>query len=65
MSEKPESLILQLLRQMRAEFATRAAAARSEVADLRGEVAEMRSDLRSLRADVASDILIFHKQLVR
>jgi len=51
MSDKPESVILQILRQMRAELATRAdlAAARSEVADL--------------RADVASDILIFRKQL--
>ena len=65
MSDKPESVILQILRQMRAELATRAdlAAARSEVADLRAEVAEMRSDLRSLRADVASDILIFRRQL--
>ena len=65
MSDKPESLILQLLRQMRAELATKVnlAAVHSAVADLRAEVADMKSDLRSLRADVASDILTTRKEI--
>jgi len=65
MSDKPESLILQILRQMRAELATKAdlAAVRSEVANLRAEVADVKSDMRSLRADVASDILTTRKEL--
>jgi hypothetical protein len=45
MSTGPESLILQLLRQMRAEMATKE------------DVADLRSEMTSLRADVASDLL--------
>lgn len=52
MGPEPESLILQLLRDMRAE-----------IGDIRGEmatksdVADLRSEMGSLRADVASDLL--------
>src|SRR5260370_32070401 len=55
MTEEPASLILELLRQMRAELATKA--------DLEGLRSEMKSDMRSLRADVASDILSVRKDL--
>jgi hypothetical protein len=51
MSE-PESLILQLLREMRAELATKA-----DLESVRSEVADIKSDMHSLRADVAADIL--------
>lgn len=53
MSDEPESLVLRLLRDMRAEMATKAdlAELRSEFAGLRSE---LRSDMNSLRADVAT-----------
>ncbi|MEQ1952746.1 hypothetical protein [Mesorhizobium sp. CN2-181] len=55
MSDEPDSLILRLLRDMRAEMATRI-----DISDLRSEMASLGADLRSevhsLRADVASDI---------
>jgi hypothetical protein len=57
MSE-PESLILQLLREMRAELATKA-----DLESVRSDVADIRSDMRSLRADVAADILTARKEL--
>ena len=50
MSPEPESLVLQLLRDMRAE-----------IGDMRAEIGETRVDLKadihSLRADVASDLV--------
>ena len=64
MSE-PESLILQLLRQMRAELGE----VRAEVkefatkSDVEGLGAELRAEMNSLRADVASDILTTRKEL--
>ncbi len=72
MSTEPESLILQILRQMRAEAVTKAdlEALRE---DLRGEMAskselgalrsELKSDMHSLRADVASDLMAMRKEL--
>ena len=69
MSEEPESLILELLRQMRAELGDvrsdvsqlRAnSATKSDLSTLRADVA---SDLHSLRADVAADILSNRKEL--
>ena len=62
MTEEPASLILELLRQMRTELATKAdlESLRSE---LRSEIAEVKSDMSSLRADVASDILSTRKEL--
>ena len=44
----PDNLVLQLLREMRADMATK-----DDIAKLG---AELRSEVRSLRADVASDI---------
>src|SRR6185312_240768 len=65
MTEEPSSLILELLRQMRAELATKADldSVRAEVAGARSEVAEVKSDMHTLRADVAADILSARKEL--
>ncbi|HXE23637.1 MAG TPA: hypothetical protein VN637_01980 [Roseiarcus sp.] len=65
MTEEPASLILELLRQMRAELATKADldSVRAEVAGARSEVAEVKSDMHTLRADVAADILSARKEL--
>lgn len=51
MSDKPDSLILRLLRDMRAEMA-----AKGDIADLKSDISDLRSEMHSLRADVASDI---------
>ena len=51
MSDEPDSLILRLLRDMRAEMATK-----GEIADLKSDISDLRSEMHSLRADVASDI---------
>ncbi|WP_274627482.1 hypothetical protein [Arvimicrobium flavum] len=55
MNDEPESLILRMLREMRAEMGD----IRTEMAtktDLSGLRADLASEIRSLRADVASDI---------
>jgi chromosome segregation ATPase len=65
MTEEPESLILELLRQMRAELGD----VRSDVSQLRSDISQLRadsatkSDLSMLRADVAADILSNRKEL--
>ena len=65
MTEEPESLILELLGQMRAELGD----VRSDVGQLRSDVSQLRadlatkSDLSTLRADVAADILSNRKEL--
>jgi len=71
-STEPESLILQILRQMRAEAVTKTdlealrtdlraeLASKSELGSLRSD---LKSDIRSLRADVASDLLTMRKEL--
>ena len=51
MSDEPDSLILRLLRDMRAEMA-----AKGDIADLKSDISDLRSEMHSLRADVASDI---------
>lgn len=56
MTEEPGSLILELLRQMRAELGD----VRSDISTLRAGVA---ADMRTLRADVAADILSTRKEL--
>ncbi len=65
MVDEPESLILKILREMRAELATKADVenVRSEVSDIRSGLAEVRSNVNSLRADVASDLLTMRKEL--
>jgi hypothetical protein len=57
MSE-PESLTLQILREMRAEFGE----VRSDIRQIRADFAT-KSDLSTLRADVAADILSNRKEL--
>jgi hypothetical protein len=56
MAGEPENLVLELLRGIRADMATKA-----ELADLKTEmkadIAEMKADMRSLRADVAADFV--------
>ncbi len=69
MTEEPASLILELLRQMRAELATKAdlAELRSGLGVVRSALdafrAELKSDMRSLRADLASDMLTMRNEL--
>jgi phage-related tail protein len=59
MTEESASLMLELLRQMRAELATKddLESVRAEVSGARSEVADVKSDMNSLRADVAADML--------
>ena len=69
MTEEPAGLILELLRQMRAELGD----VRSDVSQVRSDMAtkidlaslraDVSSDMRTLRADVAADILTTRKEL--
>jgi hypothetical protein len=65
MTEEPSSLILELLRQMRAELGD----VRSDIGDARSDIGQIRadmatqSDLRTLRADVAADLVTTRKEL--
>ena len=65
MPEASASLILELLRQMRAELGD----VRSDISDVRSDISQVRadmatqSDLRTLRADVAADLLTTRKEL--
>ena len=62
MSAEPESLILQLLRDMRAEIGDmrETMATKADVADLRSE---LRSEMTSLRADVAADFIDVRREI--
>jgi Mg2+ and Co2+ transporter CorA len=62
MNQEPESLVLQLLRDMRAEMSDmrEQMATKRDVAELK---AELKSDMHSLRADVASDLIKTRKEL--
>ena len=69
MTEEPASLILELLRQMRAELGDVRAdiseicadsAKKSDLSTLRAEIS---ADMHTLRADVAADILSTRKEL--
>ncbi len=66
MTEEPASLILELLRQMRAELATKAdlaqVASKDDLANLVTK-SELGAELISLRADVAADMLTLRKEL--
>ncbi len=55
---EPENLILKILREMRAELATK-----EDVSRLDGKIEDLRSEVHSLRADVASDMLSSEKRL--
>lgn len=61
MTDEPESLILRILREMRAEMATK-----SDLEQLKSELRmEFRSEMHSLRADVASDLAILDAKVDR
>ncbi len=62
MTEEPESVMLDLLRQMRAELGD----VRTDVGQVRADMAtksELRAEINSLRADVAADLLSNRKEL--
>src|ERR1700759_990038 len=69
MTEEPASLILELLRQMRAELGD----VRSDISHIRTDMAtqsdvrmlhsDVAADMHTLRADVAADILSTRKEL--
>ena len=65
MPEEPASLILELLRQMRAELGDVRSemATKADLGSVRSEVADIKSDMHSLRADVAADLLTTRKEL--
>ncbi len=66
---EPESLVLPILREMRAEMKEMRAemAAKNDVSDLRSEMnsrfADLRSEMKSRFADVASDMMDIEKRL--
>ena len=62
---EPENLVLKLLREMRAEMATKGDLVRLEnrVERLENKVEDVRSEVHSLRADVASDLMTMDKHL--
>ena len=59
---EPENLVLQLLREMRAEMATKADVARLEKR-LENKIADVDAKVMSLAADVASDLFTLEKRL--
>ena len=65
MTEEPASLILELLRQMRAELGD----VRSDMGHVKSDISEMRAhmatqlNLTNLRANIAADILTTRKEL--
>jgi hypothetical protein len=64
MSSEPESLILHMLREMRAEIGDM----RQNMAtkdDLNALRAELKSDMRSLRADVAADFVALEARVAK
>ena len=58
MSTEPENLVLQLLRDMRADMA----GMRAEMAT-KADLADLRSEIGSLRADVASDFIDVRREI--
>ena len=61
MAEEPESLVLQLLRNLRAEIGDM----RSDIADIRGEMATKDdiSEVKSRIADVAADLITTRREI--
>ena len=62
MGEEPESLILQMLRAMRAELSD-VRGQMSTKDDLRSLRDELKSDMHSLRADVGADFIDLRKEI--
>ena len=58
MSAEPESLVLQLLRDMRAEMASM----RAEMTT-KNDLADVRSEMNSFRADVAADFIEVRREI--
>ena len=65
MAEEPESLILRILREMRADIGDlrEKSVTKADFATLEAKLAEVRSNVNSVRADVASDLLTTRKEL--
>ena len=67
MAPEPESLVLQILRDMRADMSGMRAELKGDIADLKSElkddIADVRSDMQSLRADMAADLIVTRKEL--
>jgi hypothetical protein len=65
MPEERASLILELLRQMRAQLGDVRSemATKADLGSVRSEVADIKSDMHSLRAGVAADLLTTRKEL--
>lgn len=59
---EPENLVLMLLREIRAEMATKKDLAAVNN-DLKNDIADVRSEVKSLRADVTSDLMTVEKRL--
>ncbi len=55
---EPDNLVLQLLREMRADMATKA-----DIARLEAKIADTDAKVMSLAADVASDLLALEKRI--
>lgn len=66
MAEGPDNLVLQLLREMRADMATKTDIDAVQAAQVAtdSKIAEIQSSMHSLRADVASDMLTTRKELI-
>ena len=62
---EPENLVLAMLRDMRAEMATKTEVdgLKTDIARLDGKIDDVRSEVKSLAADVASDMLLLEKRL--
>lgn len=64
MSDEPESLVLRMLREMRADIQDM----RADIVDLRKTMVtkdDIRLEIRSLRADVASDLAVLDAKIDR
>ena len=55
MADEPENLVLQLLRGIRADMATKAELTELK-AELKADIGDVRAEVHSLRADVAADL---------
>ncbi len=61
MADEPESLVVQLLRGVRADIAE----LKGERSVLKGDMVELKSDMASFRADVASDFILMRADMAR
>jgi hypothetical protein len=60
MSTEPDSLILRMLRDTRADIGDMRTELKTDIAEVRSD---MRSEINSLRADVASDMAVLRKDV--